>query len=195
MMISKLEKIDNKIKKQLDELRGIISRDSFQVLTDFTLTKDGSNIDFDSLKEKIKENKTTKGIYLFQVYKDTNIPFEEWIKDFRKKFMGENDDAFKNQWTSNISTNRYKKHDQAATEEMWVPLYIGKSKAIHKRVQTHIYGTLGRPPFALKLHERNTLNNMKFRVKYVPLPVVTYDNFANFLEKKLRRETKPLAGR
>lgn len=151
------------------------------------------------LREKIEENNTKKGIYLFEVYKTPDLPFNKWLKEFRIKFMGE-DNYFRNLWTSNNTTKRYLKYEKKYNDETWIPLYIGESKNMYNRIHQHIFAPLGKPPFALKLQERNvsrenTLRGEVFRIRYVALPIKNYSVFAKYLEKKLRNEILPLAGR
>jgi len=61
------------------------------------------------------------------------------------------------QFVPNPKKQRIKVHlDQGELKE-WMPLYIGKSKHINRRLWEHVYLPLAKKTFALKLNERPTI--------------------------------------
>lgn len=193
-LLVNLKEADKVFDNEIDFLKGTITSDKFEKLIDFTMIENEADIDLELLNSRIEEKKGQKGIYLFEVFKSTDSSFEKWLEEFRIKFMGE-DACFRHQWTPNLTKKRYAKYDQENTDRMWVPLYIGKSKKMRERINQHIYYSLGKPPFGLKLKDKNTLIGEKFRIKIIPLPIKNYDFFAPFIEKYLRDLTKPIAGK
>ncbi|QSS96646.1 hypothetical protein [Psychroflexus sp. ALD_RP9] len=182
-----MKKIDDIISVQLELIRKKITKENFELLCEFDLNE------LDELKEKSEKLKKIKGIYLFEIYNMNSIIFDEWIKDFTLKFRGI-ENKYLQKWTPNIVNLRTEKHLGKKAE--WIPLYIGKSKNIANRIDKHINSTLGKPPSALKLMERGNLNNHKFRIKYIDFNYIkNYEAIVGEIEKKLRNEINPIAGK
>ena len=182
-----MKEIDDIFTVQLDLVRKKITKENFEILYDFNINQ------FDELKEKTKTLKKVKGIYLFEIYNKDSIVFDEWIKDFTIKFRGF-ESKYLQKWTPNIVEKRIREHKEKNTE--WIPLYIGKSKNIADRIDKHINSTIGRPPSALKLKERGNLVDQQFRIKYIDFTyIVNYEAIVSEIEKKLRNEINPIAGK
>jgi hypothetical protein len=177
--------IDNIISQQKQLIKDKISKNNFEILCEFSLEESDSELD-----EKFKSLKKVQGIYLFEIYKSELMEFGEWIFEIKKEFR-----KHLKVWTPNIVEKRCKFHN--ASKEKWIPLYIGKSSNLYRRLlKEHINSQLGAPPSSLKLKRRQTLQSQKFRVKYISLDTITnYDLIAIILENKLRDEINPIAGK
>ena len=108
-------------------------------------------------------------------------------------FQGEWEHAdFKKSFTPNLKKKRIAKH---ATLQEWMPVYLGKSKDVARRVLEHINLPLHKTTFALKLKARPVMARREFRFHALPLPVVNYDVIAPALESALRNRFHPLIGK
>lgn len=179
--------IDNIISEQLDLVRKKINKGHFETLCDFNLKE------LSVLKEKAEGLRGKKGIYLFEICNKDAVVFDEWISDFTPKFRGK-ENEYLHKWTPNIVKKRTSEHKGNIIR--WIPFYLGKSKDIAKRLDTHINSRLGKPPQGLKLKERGNLDSQLFRVKYMDLDyIVNYDVIVVEIEKKLRDEINPIVGK
>lgn len=202
-----LKEISIKISEQLDLLKEISENEiitQFDTICEFQL---GDNqIEFDKKLDNIEKNDT--GIYLFEIKRDTDQKYEEWIEDFTKRFRGleDNEKCFLHKFTPNVINKRKNKHkaEEGHQEVEWIPLYLGKSMNIRKRVLVHVFSELGKPPFALKLNSRlNDENNLvfsneTFRLKVLRLENLeekTYNSVGSYLEKILREKISPIVGK
>lgn len=196
-----LDEISKKIGEQLELLKRISEKD-FDDICEFQLGVSQDEIGLDRL------HKNDTGIYLFEIKRDINVKYEDWIENFTNKFRGrENDEKFfLHKFTPNVINKRKNNHKtkEGKQELEWIPLYLGKSMDIKKRVLIHIFSELGKPPFALKLNNRlNEDGNIifskeSFRLKVLRLQNVnpeTYNAIVSYLEKLLREKLSPIVGR
>jgi hypothetical protein len=183
--MERLKKIDEEISKQLKLVKEKVSKNDFKKIIEFSLSNDNE------LGKIYKSYKKTEGIYLFEIKNPELIEFKDWINGFMPKFRGK-DNKYLQKWTPNIVKIRVDKH---SGKMEWIPLYIGKSKKIGDRLNKHINSEIGKPPSALKLKQRNNLNNEIFRIKYIEVKVTNYDVIVPEIEKYLRKEINPIAGK
>jgi len=113
----------------------------------------------------------------------------KWIKDLEDELVSGCD---RKSYTPTMKKKRVSKHLEL-TE--WMPLYLGKSKNVRKRVLEHVYLPLEKPTFALKLMARGMIPSRQFRVHALELQVENYDVIAPALELALRDKFNPLVGR
>lgn len=112
-----------------------------------------------------------------------------WIGEFRSEW--EHQDFLK-KFTPNFKLKRIAQHTKL---NEWMPLYLGKSKNVGKRVHEHINLELEKTTFALKLKARPTMAARKLRLMTLHLPVQNYNLIAPALEAELREKFNPLIGK
>jgi len=113
----------------------------------------------------------------------------EWIQQFvdewdHADFVGRN--------TPTTKKLRIVKHARLMD---WMPIYIGKSSNVARRVAEHINLPLDRRTVAMKLRARPMWNERVFRLSTIHLPVKHYELIAPRVETELRDHVNPLVGR
>ncbi|MBM6499058.1 hypothetical protein [Flavobacterium macrobrachii] len=189
-----LIEIDEIITSQLELIDDKLSKIEFEEICEFKLNDINS-------ETTILNELDYRGIYLIEIKRDTLQDYTEWIDLFTKKFRGiEGDEKkFLHKFTPNVIEKRKYKHKEK--NEEWIPFYIGKSKKIRSRVKIHLFSTLGKPPFALKLKERNidginVLGDETFKLKTIKVvDIKNYDVIVTHLEKQLRKKHNPIVGK
>lgn len=130
------------------------------------------------------------GIYLIEIHTgDKQADAKEWISALRLEW--EHPDFLK-RFTANFKKKRIRQHISLPE---WMPLYIGKSKAVGKRVLEHINLELDKSTYAMKIKARPTMAGREFRLSTLQLPVVNYGIIAPALESALRDRINPLIGK
>jgi hypothetical protein len=133
---------------------------------------------------------TYPGLYRIDVSTaGANTELAAWVSAFRDEW--EHAD-FKKSFTPNLKKKRIAEH---AVLPEWMPVYLGKSKNIARRVLEHINLPLQKTTFALKLKARPTMASREFRLHALPLRVANYDVIAPALESALRNRFHPLIGK
>jgi len=184
-----MKEIDKIISEQFDLVKAKITKENLITLCEFDLN------DLESVKEKTQVLRKVKGIYLFEIYKQESLLFDEWIEQFTIKFRGF-ENKYLQKWTPNIVGKSTKLHLNKNSSAEWIPLYIGKSQNIADRIDKHLTSKLGFPPSALKLNDRKNLNDEHFRIQYIDFSYLrNYEAIVGLIEKKLREEINPIAGR
>lgn len=90
---------------------------------------------------------------------------------------------------------RIKSHTPVKLNQ-WIPLYIGKSKNISKRLQEHVFSKdMNAKTYALKLSHRKNLMGKSFRITAIEVNVKNYDLILPVLESTLRNRINPIIGR
>lgn len=177
-----INQIDNEINRQLELLKHEIESVQFDEICEFRLQDAEKLIPWDNLNHK--------GIYLFEIKNDNRFfDFDCWISDFKQIWEL---DEYKYKFTPNTKKVRIKAHNQLMD---WIPLYIGKSRIIGRRVHEHIYKDLNKTTFALKLLARKNLRNHSFRLKVLRVDVKNYDTIVPKIEWQLRNRINPIIGR
>lgn len=144
----------------------------------------------DLADEATIEQQCYPGIYRIDISTaGTELSVAEWIETLRAEW--EHDDYLK-KFTPNFKKKRILQHQQLSD---WMPLYLGKSKTVGKRVLEHINLELEKSTFALKLKARPGMAKRKFRLHTLELRVKNYDLIAPALEGALRNHFHPLIGK
>lgn len=130
------------------------------------------------------------GVYLIEVENNTSFnDFQSWFYQFQSAWELP---EYKKCWTPNSKKKRIDKHTALG---QWVPLYIGKSKRVSKRLLTHLNLKLEQPTTSLKLKARTNMNSLNFRFSTIKVDVKNYDIIMPMLEKTLREQINPILGR
>ena len=175
--------IDQAITKQISLLKPIITNARFKTICTFRITDEQDNI------EKILNEVIYPGIYLIEIKTNKSGSFADWAKDFKKLWDNE---KYKGKWTPTTKKKRIIEHKAL---NGWVPIYIGKSKSINKRIFEHIYLGLDKKTSALKLSSRQDLRNKEFRLRAIKVEVNNYDVISTEFEKTLRDKINPITGK
>ena len=139
---------------------------------------------------KILEQKYA-GIYLIEIHTGENsTDVVEWISELRLQW--EHPDFLK-KFTANFRKKRIRHHKSLSE---WMPLYIGKSKNVGKRVLEHLNLGLDKSTFAMKIKARPTMAQRELRLSTLRLQQVgNYNIIAPALESALRDRINPLVGK
>lgn len=131
------------------------------------------------------------GIYKIDIKTTGFANFQEWFDSFELAWK---DPAYVRKFTPNPKEKRVSKHRSDHLAE-WIPLYLGKSKRISKRVGEHVNLTMEKPTTALKLNARANMNLNNFRFSTIKIEVANYDLIMPQLESFLRDKHNPILGR
>ncbi|MED5622446.1 hypothetical protein [Ideonella sp. BN130291] len=112
-----------------------------------------------------------------------------WVEGFQAEW--EHAD-YKKSFTPNFKKKRIAGH---TTLSEWMPLYLGKSKNVARRVLEHINLPLGKTTFALKLKARPAMSSRVLRLHALEVKVKNYDVIVPALETALRNRFHPLIGK
>lgn len=130
------------------------------------------------------------GLYRIDVQiVDTTTPLTEWIAAFQAEWEHE---AFKKSFTPNLKKKRIAGH---TTLPKWMPLYLGKSKNVARRVLEHINLPIEKTTFALKLKARPAMASRVLRLHALEVQTANYDVIVPALETALRNRFHPLIGK
>lgn len=179
--MDRFKHVDDKLTEQLNAIIDLASNLSFEAKLVFELNE---AIDYSLL-----ENLNFAGIYLIEMKTDPQRDYKEWLNEFKNEWEKE---EFKKSFVPNLKVKRTIKHNQL---DHWFPLYLGKSKAISKRIKGHIDLSLTQPTTSLKLKARKNLYGSVFRVSAVRVNVSNYDLIMPQLETLLRNRINPILGR
>lgn len=173
--------IDEKISAIQVELYEYSKTLEFNELCEFSMT---------NLENIPWEEINCQGLYLIEIKNDLkhNV-FSEWANDFCKRW---GDERYVKRWVSNPKKMRLVKHKELGD---WIPLYIGKSRKIKKRIHEHIHLKLEQPTTGMKLKARENMQDEIFRISYISMPIQNYDWVMYKLERILRDRINPILGR
>lgn len=130
------------------------------------------------------------GIYLIEIKVLERHPsFNAWAVWFQSEWVRP---EYERMHVPNPKKKRLSVHSELAE---WVPLYIGKSKNIAKRVWEHIHLKLEQPTTSMKIGRRANMANQRFRLSTVRVDVENYDLIMPKLEAALRDKHNPILGR
>lgn len=176
-----MEMIDEKISAIQIELEEFAQSLKFEELCEFSMT---------NLENIPWENLNFQGLYLIEIKNDLkHIFFKEWAEEFCLRWM---DPQYVKRWVSNPKKMRLSKHLEL---NLWIPLYIGKSKKIKDRFHEHIHLKLEQPTTGLKLKVRHNMQNEIFKLSVINVSTQNYDWVMPKLEKILRDKINPIIGR
>lgn len=141
-------------------------------------------------EEDLIASQSYSGLYLIEVEaKDEYKKLESWISNFVNKW---DLPEYKNKFTSTTKKKRIEKHREL---KEWMPVYLGKSKNVGKRILEHINLPMDKPTFALKIKERGDMRQSSFRVSVIKLNVKNYQFIAPPLESWMRDRINPIVGK
>lgn len=133
------------------------------------------------------------GIYLFEIRADFSAKnCDEWLDEFTAIWLNAQEPLA---WVPGIKQVRIKAHKKDGALSEWVPLYIGKSRNVGKRISEHILKEREKTTFAMKLKIRKVLHGQSFRVKALRLDIDNYDVIAPHLESFFREKWHPIVGK
>jgi hypothetical protein len=141
--------------------------------------------------EKIPfEQVAYSGLYFIELKNSSgHTDFQCWAAAFVAAWT---DSRYKQRFVPNPKKGRVNSHK---TLKEWVPLYIGKSRDISKRLWEHIHLPMDKPTYALKLKGREHLRDDKFKLSTIKIEAVNYDWIMPVLERALRDKFNPIIGR
>ncbi|RYY47085.1 MAG: hypothetical protein EOO06_13210 [Chitinophagaceae bacterium] len=144
----------------------------------------------DEIPKHIWNSIVYPGVYLIEMKNDARFSsFNDWVADFTTKWEQE---EFKRKFVPNLKKKRISHH---AELNEWIPIYLGKSKCVGKRIEEHLYLDLNRNTFALKLWRRPDFLNDYFRISTIRVDVKSYDQILPIIENSLRNKINPIIGR
>jgi len=177
-MLKKLDKELTVLNSELTEIAGELK---FERICEF---------DMATAKEIPWEKLKSKGIYLMEIQNNSNHEtFKEWVEEFQAEWEME---EYKWHFVPNLKKKRIKMHSEL---NEWIPIYIGKSRNIEKRIYEHIFIDLQRNTFALKLNCRENMHDKNFRLSILKVETANYDWVVPKLERYFRDEINPLIGK
>lgn len=130
------------------------------------------------------------GIYRIDIQTDGSASdLEAWINGFRAEWEHPDFQGWK---TPRLIKKRIAAHQSLAP---WMPLYVGKSKNVARRVLEHINLSAEKTTFALKLKARSKTGQRRLRFHALEVPVKNYAAVVPVLEASLRDRFNPIIGR
>lgn len=135
------------------------------------------------------------GIYLIEVCTsgESTETIENWLTKFCEEWL---DEKYTRQFVANPKKKRLKIHLDKGELDEWMPLYIGKSKNINRRLWEHVNLPLNKSTFALKLKERPTMITRSWRFSTINLQNIrNYDILAPKIEQIMRKKFHPIVGK
>ncbi|MDH1603947.1 hypothetical protein [Empedobacter sp. GD03739] len=182
--MDKLKELDNKLTALDLDLKAMMDEIQFQEIETFKF-EDFSNRELDFKEFNFK------GLYMFEIknngfFEDIN----DWKNDFTKRWC---DEEFLRRFVPNVRKKRLKELTDSNQE--WIPLYIGKSRSVGKRIHEHIYKPIEKTTFAMKLKARHNLSYEVFRISAVKIDVNNYNWIVPVLENELRNRLNPIVGK
>ncbi len=198
-MIS-LTEVDEKITENIISLEKLVKKNNFDknILITTTITCEEIIIpDIDNL--------SSMGIYFFELKLDGQITNKEkWIKWTN---------GFKTEWDKPKRKNgeklkapitykgrieaHYKKKNTFFKTMKWIPLYLGKSQELSKRINEHLNDELNDTTYSLKLGKRNFLKGKTIRVSVIEFDakIKNYNVIAPHIERIKREDLNPIIGK
>jgi hypothetical protein len=175
--MNELESIDEEMKILYERLKKQIQTLEFEVQYEVKLQKD---MDLSFLK-----NLKFQGVYLFE------ISTQRWktLNDFISRWE---DEKYIKHWTPNPKKTRVQYHKELIE---WMPIYLGKSRNVGKRVTEHFNLNLHKPTTAMKLLARENLYGEMLRISSIRLDIFNYDWVVPIVETELRDKINPILGR
>lgn len=176
-----LKKLDQQLTVLNSELTEIAGDLEFEPICEFNMA---------TAKEIPWEKIRSKGIYLVEIQNNLeHDSFEDWLKEFQDEWEMK---EYKMRFVPNLKKKRIKMH---AELKEWMPIYLGKSRNIEKRIYEHIFIDLQRNTFALKLNSRDNMHNKNFRLSVLKVETANYDWVVPKLERYFRDKINPLIGK
>ncbi len=183
--------LDQAIKSALENFNNQLEEVSFDDSSktfSFTLGQNRDKL------EELAVDKNLPGVYFFEMKVPSHTNFGKDVKIILQNFknLWSHPDYHK-RWTPSVKDSRIKVHN--SFKDDWIPLYIGKSRCLGKRIKEHIEMDLTKTTFAMKLNARKNLHGIKFRVRYIKIEVNNYNMIVPHVESRLRDRYNPIVGR
>ena len=176
-----LEQLDTKLTTLNNQLTQIASELKFESVCEFNM---------ENAKEIPWEKIRSKGIYLVEIQNDSDHEsFKDWVEEFQTEWEMK---EYKMRFVPNLKKKRIKMHSEL---KEWMPIYLGKSRNIEKRIYEHIFIDLHRNTFALKLNSRENMHDKNFRLSVLKVETANYDWVVPKLERYFRDKINPLIGK
>lgn len=135
-----------------------------------------------------------QGVYLFELNVDNasleGLKRSTKVKNFAKNWAHKKNDSF---FSPSVIKKRLKMRKDF--DEQWLPIYIGKSKNVYKRISEHIDLLPTKNTYAMKLKHRINLYGLEFRISIIEVNVKNYDFIVPHIERSLREKYNPLIGK
>ena len=179
-----LKALDNKLTALDIDLKAMVNEVKFQEIGTFKFE--------DFLNQELNFNSHNfKGLYIFEI-KNNGVfdNIQDWKIDFTERWC---DEEFLRRFVPNVRKKRLIQLNDNNQE--WIPLYIGKSKTVGKRIHEHIYKPIEKTTFAMKLKARHNLANEIFRISAAEINVDNYNWIVPVLENELRNKLNPIVGK
>lgn len=129
------------------------------------------------------------GLYFFEVLRDqAELSTNEWGSAFCDLWNHK-----RLSWASGTKKIRIAKHRDSI--EAWLPLYLGKSKNVSRRIFEHVNQPADKPTFSMKMKARENLAGLTFKVGWISLAGLNYELLAPVLESTLRDRLHPIVGK
>lgn len=179
------EKLEESLKNLETQVENYISVLNFIENNCFML-KNYKKDDLNNLSEK-------QGVYFIEVKMSEKFDtFEKWLKVFKDDWAKDNITS-KTPKISDKWINEYKKIKQK--NDNWIPLYLGKSENIKKRVLEHFEKKVSSTTSALKLNARKKIYEYEFKLSIIEIETKYYSLLMHKIEEKLRDNHCPIVGK
>lgn len=144
--------------------------------------------------EELNIQKKLQGLYFFELNIKSELikgtkPFTK-IKNFANCWSKKQQNSF---FSSSVIKSRL--NDKLTFNDKWLPLYIGKSKDICRRIHEHIHLCPKKNTYSMKLMHRTNLHGLEFRISILPINVKNYDFIVPHIERVLRERHRPIIGK
>ena len=173
--------VDEAINEHIDIVKLYVKTCEIENLCEFTLDN-FSSIPWEQLKHK--------GVYQIDVRNDEkHNNLAKWLIDFRSRWETIDYKDIKSSRIYKGCTKHYTEHKE------WIPLNIGISRAINKRIGEHLVIPLNSGAYALTIQARTNLKNYTFRIKKLVIDVNNYETIRAKIEREIRTKINPIIGK
>jgi len=190
------KQLDNTINSAIEVFKTHLEDVTFPVDTavHFTLGNELSSLE-------LQEEFNKQGVYFFELklpYNGTyGVKTETIVNNIIKGWKHK---STKGIWSPGVKQTRLNAHLKEGGKKYnfaseWIPFYIGKSRCMSQRINTHLFQDPKKTSFSMKLKARTVLYGLEFRVSCIPLEVEHYDMVVPFVEKHMRNKLNPIVGK
>lgn len=181
-MQKNIDEIDNALTKLFDDLTALTEHIELHEIAEFHLNE--------AEAKTLCSDLSYPGIYLIEIKNNgQHATFKDWIAHFKSLWE---DERFVGTHCPKLIKKRIEAHLEL---QKWMPLYIGTSENVGKRIKEHLYKELHQSTYALKLMARDNLKQELFRLSTYPVKVDNYEAIMPRMERQLREDLKPLIGK
>lgn len=181
-MINELENIDRELSFNVNQIHQIADTLIFEEYFRFKMQEDLPDLSIGTLN--------FPGVYFFEIQNNHGCEnISNFLSEFKDKWEFP---EYKYCFVPNTIAKRLICHTAPMD---WVPLYIGISKNITSRLQSHLYMPMTATTFAMKLLARKNLVGYNIRISAIEINVTNYDLILPKIESFLRNKFNPIIGR